>query len=144
MADGDDDDKVGYGRPPRKYQFRPGQSGNPKGRPKKPLKGVSMHEALSEPLILNGKKRPFAEVFVEVMKKRSLSGDRQAIKIIMDLLKECNLINPKQEIDRSNWFEDASVRLKDKLRSLLNHPVIIEDDTEPNDSREGEKANEGE
>jgi uncharacterized protein DUF5681 len=27
------DDKVGYGRPPRHTQFKPGQSGNPKGRP---------------------------------------------------------------------------------------------------------------
>jgi len=25
---------VGYGRPPKKTQFKPGQSGNPKGRPK--------------------------------------------------------------------------------------------------------------
>lgn len=28
------DYKVGYGKPPRKSQFKPGQSGNPKGRPK--------------------------------------------------------------------------------------------------------------
>ena len=27
-------DQVGYGRPPRQYQFAPGESGNPKGRPK--------------------------------------------------------------------------------------------------------------
>jgi hypothetical protein len=27
-------DDVGYGRPPREYRFKPGQSGNPKGRPK--------------------------------------------------------------------------------------------------------------
>jgi hypothetical protein len=26
--------EVGYGRPPKKTQFKPGQSGNPKGRPK--------------------------------------------------------------------------------------------------------------
>ncbi|MGO9047422.1 MAG: DUF5681 domain-containing protein [Xanthobacteraceae bacterium] len=25
---------VGYGRPPRQHQFRPGQSGNPRGRPR--------------------------------------------------------------------------------------------------------------
>jgi hypothetical protein len=25
--------EVGYGKPPRSHQFRPGQSGNPKGRP---------------------------------------------------------------------------------------------------------------
>ncbi|MFN3891262.1 MAG: DUF5681 domain-containing protein [Beijerinckiaceae bacterium] len=28
--------KVGYGKPPKSGQFKPGQSGNPKGRPKKP------------------------------------------------------------------------------------------------------------
>lgn len=30
----DSDDDVGYGKPPRAHQFKPGQSGNPKGRPK--------------------------------------------------------------------------------------------------------------
>lgn len=29
------DYEVGYKRPPREHQFKPGQSGNPKGRPKK-------------------------------------------------------------------------------------------------------------
>ena len=28
------DDEVGYGRPPPEHRFRPGQSGNPKGRPR--------------------------------------------------------------------------------------------------------------
>lgn len=27
---------IGYGKPPKEHQFKPGQSGNPKGRPKKP------------------------------------------------------------------------------------------------------------
>ncbi len=31
--DRDDDGPVGYGRPPRKSQFKKGQSGNAKGRP---------------------------------------------------------------------------------------------------------------
>jgi hypothetical protein len=29
----DRDDKVGYGKPPKETRFKPGQSGNPKGRP---------------------------------------------------------------------------------------------------------------
>lgn len=32
--DPDADPKVGYGRPPRHAQFKPGQSGNPRGRPR--------------------------------------------------------------------------------------------------------------
>ena len=28
--------EVGYGKPPKKTRFRPGHSGNPRGRPKKP------------------------------------------------------------------------------------------------------------
>lgn len=33
-APGDKDYAVGYGRPPEASQFKPGQSGNPKGRPR--------------------------------------------------------------------------------------------------------------
>src|SRR6266403_4023016 len=29
-----DEDDIGYGKPPRAHQFKPGKSGNPKGRPK--------------------------------------------------------------------------------------------------------------
>lgn len=34
MASRDDDDRVGYRHPPKHTRFKPGQSGNPKGRPK--------------------------------------------------------------------------------------------------------------
>ena len=30
----DDDESIGYGRPPKRTRFKPGQSGNPRGRPK--------------------------------------------------------------------------------------------------------------
>lgn len=33
-GDTDDGYEVGYGRPPKQGRFKPGQSGNPKGRPK--------------------------------------------------------------------------------------------------------------
>ena len=35
MSDDTDGYDVGYGKPPKRSQFKPGQSGNPKGRPKK-------------------------------------------------------------------------------------------------------------
>ena len=34
----DNKEKIGYGKPPKEYQFKKGQSGNPGGRPKNTLK----------------------------------------------------------------------------------------------------------
>src|SRR5687768_6396759 len=47
-------EKVGYGRPPKHTRFKPGQSGNPRGRPKrtgnnKPL-GLMVRQLLTEPI----------------------------------------------------------------------------------------------
>ena len=52
-----EDYKVGPGRPPKEYQFKPGQSGNPKGAKRKPksvapdLK-AALEQALSKPIKL--------------------------------------------------------------------------------------------
>lgn len=42
MSGPSDDDAVGYGRPPRSGQFKPGQSGNPLGRPRKAAKAKQL------------------------------------------------------------------------------------------------------
>jgi len=42
------DQKVGYGQPPLESRFKPGQSGNPKGRPKQPAHTVNVRDELIE------------------------------------------------------------------------------------------------
>ncbi|TKT70281.1 hypothetical protein YH63_002000 [Afipia massiliensis] len=41
------DDDVGYGKPPKAHQFKPGQSGNPKGR----KRGVKNHATIVKELM---------------------------------------------------------------------------------------------
>ena len=52
MSDDDHDDyEVGYGKPPKDTQFKPGQSGNPKGRPKGTQNfKTDLKEVLSDPV----------------------------------------------------------------------------------------------
>ena len=41
----DDEEVVGYCKPPKKHRWKPGQSGNPRGRPKKPPDPLSIDDA---------------------------------------------------------------------------------------------------
>jgi hypothetical protein len=79
--------KVGPGRPPREYQFKPGQSGNPKGAKRKPpsllpdLKRL-FEQALSEKVTLKqgDKERTLtmAEAGIKQLIAQFAKGDRHA------------------------------------------------------------------
>jgi Family of unknown function (DUF5681) len=44
---------VGYGRPPKQYQFKKGQSGNPRGRPPKKLNKTDVwNQIMTEPMYI--------------------------------------------------------------------------------------------
>ena len=59
---------VGYKQPPREYQFRPGQSGNPSGRPKGSRNFKSeLREELGELVTIRDGERE-----IEVSKQRAL------------------------------------------------------------------------
>jgi Family of unknown function (DUF5681) len=80
---------VGYGRPPEATRFKPGQSGNPKGRPKgsKSLTTLFIKE-LGRPVILkeNGKTRrvPKAEAIVKQVINKALGADPKSTIIVLD------------------------------------------------------------
>lgn len=81
--------EVGRARPPVHSQFKPGQSGNPKGRPKGRKNAITMMDEAAEALITvreNGheRKTPKAAAVFEMLMNKALQGDARATKLILD------------------------------------------------------------
>ena len=85
----EDDDGVGYGKPPKHSRFKKGQSGNPKGRPKgaKGLRAALLRE-LESPITIREGKREIRVSKAEAMAKRfvekGLKGEFAAMKYVTD------------------------------------------------------------
>lgn len=94
------DYEVGYGRPPKATQFKKGQSGNPKGRPKqartlsKILDHV-LHETIQvrEGDGLRSMSAHEAVLYAQVVK--AMQGDQRAFTAIMSLAKRCGLVTSR-------------------------------------------------
>ena len=89
MSDQDDRDyPVGFGRPPRHTRFKPGQSGNPHGRPKG---AQSVATALEQELNArvniteNGKRRRVAKrtVIAKHLVNNAAQGDLKATALLL-------------------------------------------------------------
>jgi Family of unknown function (DUF5681) len=83
--------KVGKGRPPLHTRWKPGQSGNPKGRPKgsRPV-GAILQEIIQQkvPVTENGKARriPALEVMLRRLANDAMRSDQKAIKFLLTLV----------------------------------------------------------
>jgi hypothetical protein len=84
MADRDDPNKIGYGKPPKHSQFVKGHSGNPKGRPKGSLNLATLLEKIIRQRVTvteNGRSRemPKAEAIFAQLVSKALRGNTHAI-----------------------------------------------------------------
>ena len=83
MSDLSETKAVGYKRPPNKTQFKPGQSGNPGGRPKRPKLDMSniLNKALNDKIVVTnlGTTKTGLEAFVQTTVDRVLQGDAKGI-----------------------------------------------------------------
>jgi Family of unknown function (DUF5681) len=82
---------IGNRRPPRAGRFRPGQSGNPRGRPRN-ARGVGalVQRALNERVEAkeNGRRRRITllEAVVKQLVNRAANGDQRATQFVFSLL----------------------------------------------------------
>ena len=125
------DYEVGCGKPPKEYQFKPGQSGNLKGRPpKRKRKRIDVAAVLNEPLAVKNSggrpKMPPFEVGVRRLVERGLK--RKDLNAILEFLTLCEsfrlLVPPPVEhgggvitapkgVNFQEWFESVTETVPD-------------------------------
>ena len=89
-VDREPEDVVGYGRPPRHSQFKPGQSGNRRGRPKQRRKVEDfVHDVLHQKtwISLGGKRKRVTavEAILYRLLEQSLKGDIKAARLLIEM-----------------------------------------------------------
>jgi len=82
--------QVGYRRPPKATQFRKGESGNPKGRPKvsRGLEKVVMEELKTKITVTeNGRSKRVKKVdaIAKQMVNKAMSGDPKSISLVLSV-----------------------------------------------------------
>jgi Family of unknown function (DUF5681) len=82
------DYEIGYGKPPKKHQFKPGQSGNRRGRPKGTKNTATLlREILDRKIELRtaGSKRKITlrEAILTRLTERALKGDTKSAAFLL-------------------------------------------------------------
>ena len=137
-----DDYKVGYKNPPRKYQFKEGQSGNRKGRPKgaRNLK-TDLLEELGERILIREGNREVRmskqRALIKSQLARALKGsDRAASKIIDLCLRVIGIEDEAADADTPLTAEEQAVLAALKTRILRKAGVAEPVNGTENDEEE--------
>ena len=132
----DKSDKVGYGRPPVHSRFKPGQSGNPRGRPKGTLNFTTdLKRILQAPVTLNDGRKTRRVTTQEAallrLAEKALKGDPRALEKLVSL--SATLSTNNAESPSKTMAADDQAIL-DRYRQLIlnetNSPFETDDDDE--------------
>lgn len=106
--------EVGYGKPPKHTQFKPGQSGNPKGRPKgvKNL-ATDLEEELSEKIVVNegGEQNEITKqrAMLKALLAKALKGDTRAATALIQLINVLEAARSSSESKAPLDSEDRAI-----------------------------------
>jgi hypothetical protein len=105
---------VGYGRPPISSQFQPGQSGNPKGRPKGSRNASSMARDALERTVTVKVKRTWRKMTVRKaaylrVAERAAAGDAKALDYLLSLESEAHPPGSDQAETQRSAAKDLAI-----------------------------------
>jgi hypothetical protein len=114
MSDDNQVKKPGFGNPPSQHRFKPGQSGNPKGRPKGSSNLKTDLAALLKGNIettVNGKRRRMTrqEAVLLSLFQRAVSKDSSAVKMLLDLVMKLQLPDDQPEAEATLTEHDRTI-----------------------------------
>ncbi|MGZ9117031.1 MAG: DUF5681 domain-containing protein [Methylocystis sp.] len=118
MAD-DDDDKVGYGKPPKASRFKPGRSGNAMGRPRSNGKADDSIGRLARKKIKtrNGQTIPLTEGVWSAQAQKALQGDVRSAQMLLDAIAtyERAAAEPRDDLSKEDRkiFDRVTATLKE-------------------------------
>ena len=118
MSDPSETEAVGYKQPPNKTQFKPGQSGNPRGRPKRPKLDMSiiLNNALNAKIVVTnlGTTKTGLEAFAQTTVDRVLQGDAKGIPDLMKLFDKAKAFKPVGDPTRLDRRRRRASRLQER------------------------------
>jgi hypothetical protein len=126
-----DDDAVGYCKPPKSHWFKKGQSGNPKGRSRKPLPSfddIFLRELTTRVEVTEQGKLKRVMRFELVIKSliaRAIKGQPAAFKMVMegiDKLPRTSRIEFRNSEAEDRLLEDFRARARTFLAKESNSP----------------------
>jgi Family of unknown function (DUF5681) len=104
--------KVGFGKPPLDSRFKPGQSGNPSGRPKgtRNLR-TDVRDTLQAPVKVADKGRPrrisTQQAVLMRLREKALNGDARSLDRLLEYARVFN-----NDVEAA--FTDASIAVEDQ------------------------------
>ena len=116
-----DDYDVGYGKPPTSTQFKPGQSGNPKGRPKgtKNLR-TDLGEELQEKITVTegGQQLVISKqrAMVKSLMAKSIKGETAAARALINLIVGLEMADATDKQAEPLGAEDLEILAEFKQR----------------------------
>lgn len=139
--------RVGYRSPPKTTQFKKGESGNPKGRPKgsRGLQTIMVEELKSNVTIHeNGRSKTVkkGEVIVKQMVNKAMAGDHKAAHLVLGVSQQHEYQEALKESTVMETVPQEDRIVMQSIMERMKHRLDLSKNTHAKDadSKDGEQS----